>query len=318
MLDELERKLTALVADALGDRAHVSDVVTAGPPPTPAAGKTVIRVALATLSRDAGFDASRTAFGGTPAAPTSRRVLPVHVAARVGFRFRLTGPTDVARADGRALVMGDLSRVGHALDLPAVQTGAAFRTAAPDPGFEVHGFLLEEGDLDPKPEAGGEPDVLVAELRYAGAASVWPPVVAGPEGVTRAVEVNLVPVPVALTAANPVVRTGSSTPVRISGVPGRRRTGVDPATFAPLQLALRVTSDLPPAQRGRLDGGTAGTPSGTRIVTLTGPATDITYVAPAGDLGTVRVEFVAVHLATPEGDAGVFLDSLALRLEPAQ
>ena len=75
-----------------------------------------------------------------------------------------------------------------------------------------------------------------------------------------------------------------------------------------------MTSDLPPADRGTIDGGTAGVEQGVRIVPIEGPGTTVTYRAPTAALGTTTVEFVAVHLATREGQRGAFVDALAIRL----
>jgi hypothetical protein len=54
-----------------------------------------------------------------------------------------------------------------------------------------------------------------------------------------------------------------------------------------------------------------------RIVPLDDAGTVVTYRAPTASLGNTRVEFVAVHLATPDGDTGIFLDALPIRLVPA-
>ena len=45
--------------------------------------------------------------------------------------------------------------------------------------------------------------------------------------------------------------------------------------------------------------------------------TELAYQAPAGDPGTVRAEYVAVHLATPQDGAGVLIGTIALDLLPA-
>ena len=47
---------------------------------------------------------------------------------------------------------------------------------------------------------------------------------------------------------------------------------------------------------------------------IEGPGTTVTYRAPTAALGTTTVEFVAVHLATREGQRGAFVDALAIRL----
>jgi hypothetical protein len=181
----------------------------------------------------------------------------------------------------------------------------------------VQCFELAGGDLEPDPVEGDDPALLQATLRWDGRAAVWPVAPPQPEGVMRDIDIEMVPVPLALSARDPIVRQGAATTVTIGGVAGRRTSGLDPFTDEPVALAISVTSDLPPADRGRIDTGTAGLDQGVRIVPLGGPDTTVTYRAPTASLGTTRVEFVAVHLATPDGDTGVFLDALPIRLVPA-
>jgi hypothetical protein len=103
----------------------------------------------------------------------------------------------------------------------------------------------------------------------------------------------------------------------VLGAAGRRLAGLDPPAFAPLRLALTVLSDLPPAGRGAVTSGSAGARTGLRILRAADAAAGVTYAAPTGDLGTVDTEYVAVHLATPDDDAGVFLGSVAIGLHEA-
>ena len=41
-----------------------------------------------------------------------------------------------------------------------------------------------------------------------------------------------------------------------------------------------------------------------------------TYQAPAAPIARGRTEYVAIHLATPDGHRGIFIGSIAMRLEP--
>lgn len=321
MLDGLERKLVAVTADAVAGRDQLGVVQLAGPGDEPVAGRSVVRLGVASVEPEAGFERDVVAVSGPPQAPVSRRVLRLRFVAVAHFAARPAGGAAAQRAAARTALVGDVSAVAHALADPPFLAGAGFEPEG-DGGFAVHGFYLVGGDLDPVPPGGGpvvDPALLTATLRWEGRASVWPVTPPGPEGVVRAVDVELVPVPLRLAARDPVVRQGGSTTVTIAGVAGRRITALAPATDEPLALAVTVTSDLPPADRGRIGGGAPGAAEGVRIVPVAGDggAVTVTYSAPTVALGATSVEFVAVHLATPEGDAGVFLDALPIRLVPS-
>lgn len=313
MLDGLERKLVAEVADAVTGRTHLDVVQAAGAGDAPAAGRTMARLGIEQLTPERGFDRDVIELGGPAAAPVSRRVLPVQFVAAARFSARPTAAGAAERAAARTLLLGDVSAVGHALAAGAFGSGAAFDVAG-DPGFAVRSFLFSTGDLDPDQAAGDDPALLRAELRWEGRAIVWPITPPGPEGVVSAVDVVLNAVPAALSALDPVVRRGGTTTVMIGGIAGQRLTTVDPAERAALTLAVSVTSDLPPADRGRVDGGTAGTEAGVRVVAVGDQATTVTYRAPTVALGAVGAELVTVHYATPEGARGVFVDALPIRL----
>jgi hypothetical protein len=316
VLDGLERKLVAVVGDAMAGRSHLDVVQLAGPGDEPAAGRVAVRVGVESVSPETGFDRDVIALSGPKEAPLSRRVLPVRFTAAARFAARPEGTAATQRAAARTLLLGDVSAVAHALAAAPFLAGAAFDSAG-DPGFEVTAFSLAGGDLDPVPTEGTVEGLLAATVRWDGRARVWPISPPEPEGVVRGVDVELVPVPLALSTRDPVVRQGGSTIVTIDGVAGRRITGLDPPTDEPIAIAVSVTSDLPPADRGRIDGGAAGTPEGVRVVPVTGLGTTVTYSAPTASLGATSVEFVAVHLATREGERGAFLDALPIRLVPA-
>jgi hypothetical protein len=317
VLDGLERKLVAVVGDAVASRAHLDAVQLAGPGDEPTAGRGVVRIAVETVTADAGFDRDVIAIGGSPDAPVSRRVLPVRFTAAAHFALRPADSTPGQRTAARTLLLGDVSLVAHALAETTFQSGQSFATAGGDPGFEVKEFALAAGALDPDAVAGDDPAVLRATLRWNGRASVWPTTPPQPEGLVSKVDVELVPVPLSLSALAPVVRQGASTIVTIDGVAGRRTTAIEPPADTPVAVAVSVTSDLPPADRGHVEGGAAGVDASVRIVPVADVGTTVKYVAPTGSLGTTRVEFVAVHLATLDGDTGVFLDAIPIRLVPS-
>jgi hypothetical protein len=316
VLDELERKLVAVVGDAVEDRAHLDAVQLAGAGDDADAGRGVVRIGVDDVVPDPGFDRDVIAIGGTSSAPVSRRVLPVRFTAGARFAVRPAGATPAERTAARTLLLGDVSAVAHALAAARFRDGSAFATSG-DAGFEVKQFGLGLGELDPEPDDGDDPVLLRARLHWEGRATVWPVTPPEPEGVMHHLDIEMVSVPLALSALDPVVRQGATTIVTIDGVSGRRTTDLDPPADVPLSLAVSVTSDLPPAERGRIDGGTAGLDQGVRILPLDELGTTVTYRAPIASLGATRVEFVAVHLATPDGDTGVFLDAVPIRLVPA-
>jgi hypothetical protein len=104
--------------------------------------------------------------------------------------------------------------------------------------------------------------------------------------------------------------------IRVQSMGGTRVTKAGEPR-EPLRLAVHVVSDLPPAVRGTITNGTAGK-DGVRIVTADdkGVAT-IEYAAPK-TLQRSQAELVAVHFATPDGAAGVLLDSVAIAVEAVQ
>lgn len=315
MLEDLERKLVAVAGDVVADRPHLDVVQMAGPGIDPAAGRGTIRLGVAAVLPEAGFDRDVVEVAGPADAPVSRRVLPLRFTAAASFAVRPTGTTPAERTAARTLLLGDVSAIGHALAASTFIDGRGFAVDG-DPGFTVKAFNLAGGDLDPE-TTGSDPAVLRAALRWDGRAVVWPTTPPQPESIVNAVDIELIPTPLALSALEPVVRQGDSTIVTIDGVAGRRTVDLDPPTAGPLSLAVSVRSDLPPADRGRIDGGAAGSDQGVRIVAVADSGTTITYQAPTAPLGNTRVEFVVVHLATPDGHTGVFLDAIPIRLVSA-
>ena len=267
-------------------------------------------VGLSELTAVSGFVPFEVALTTTPP-PQSRRILPLQLKAGINFALRPAADGATARADARALMLEDISTVAHALAVLPMRNGSGFAGAGPDQGFRIQLFQLESGKVEPTIEAG----LLTGTLAYRAQADIWPPGPMADEGVMRAIDMLIAPLPLAMVVADGVLRPGGTTTVRVAPPAGRRL--VDPATGARarLQLAATVLGDVPPVQRGSIPAGAAGDETGVRILDLTGPELLIPYQAPAGDPGPVgRIEYVAVHLATPDGGKGVYLGSAAIRL----
>ena len=305
MLDELERKLTALVADALAARAGIAVAQAVGTPPTPA-GDGAVAVGLRALAPEPVFnnDLFRIEEG-----PTSRRVFAVRFTAALEFARKAASEDPEPLAQARSALLRDVSLVAHAFGALPPADGQAFQSDGPDPGFAVHVFGFSSGALD----TAREGTVLRGTVSYDGVALIWPPGPAEPEGTIESVAPLLEALPFTIVPDDPVVSVGGSTTVRIRTVTGQRAPAGGGAAEPP-RLALRVVSDLPPAERGAIATGTAGAETGVRIVPATEPETAVAYQAPTGDVGTTRSEQVAVHVARPDGSRGLFLGSAAIVL----
>jgi hypothetical protein len=310
MLAELEGKLAAVVGDALAARTDVAITRAVGEPPAPAAGKGAVAVGLSTLAPEPVFAEETVLVQMNGAAATRRRLLPVKFGAMLAFARSASAETPTALAQARGLLLEDASVVAYALGEITFATGEGFVPAAPDPGFAVRAFGLASAALD-APRAG---PVLRGTLAYAGIATIWPAGLSEPEGIIGAVDALTEALPLTIAPDDPVVSVGGSTTVRIRSVTGRRLAAGGGRT-AP-QLALYVVSDLPPAERGAIASGVAGTETGLRIVPAAAPETTVAYQAPTGDLGATRTERVAVHLARADGTKGLFLGSTAILLAP--
>lgn len=309
MLSQLERKLTSLVADGLSLRTHLSVLEAPGPPPALDAGSGAVLVSLSELTPATTFERGQFSFNGTQ----SRRILPVGFAARIELFLRPTDATPAGLASARETLLDDLALTTHRLAEESLTSGRAFAVADPDPGFRVNSFLLEGGGI----QRDAEQENLSGVLRYRGSAEVWPPGEARPEGEILAVDSVIVALPLEIDARDAVVHAGQSATIRVRSLGGRRLMTRDPRETQPLQIAVTVLSDAPPAQRGSISDGSAGVETGFRIIDLTPPDTSVTYQAPASGISRTRIEYVAIHLATPERRRGVFLGSAAVRLEPS-
>lgn len=308
MLSQLEHKLTSLIADGLVTRTHLSVVGAPGPVPALGAGKGAVLVSLAELTPVATFERGQLTFNGSQ----SRRILPIGFSAQIEFFLRPSSGTPAALADARETLLDDLSLAGHRLAQDNVSSGQAFAVADPDPGFKVNSFLLDSGGIER--DAAG--DRLSGLLRYRGSGEVWPPGEVQQEGEILAVDSVIVPLPLAIEARDAVVRAGQTATIRVRSLGGQRLMAREPRQTQPLQIAVTVVSDAAPAQRGSIVGGTAGVETGFRVVDLTPPETVVSYQAPASGITRTRIEYVAIHLASPDRHRGVFLGSAAVRLEP--
>src|SRR5215471_10467438 len=296
MLNGLETKMTAVVADGMQSRAGFV-VVEAPTGLTAAAGSGAVRVSVSQWTGFPGFQRDSVAF---PTNTSSRRILGLDFQATLEFLRTPAAAGDAEAVTSRSLLLEDMSLVSHLLGADDVRGGKAFIPAAPDPGFEVLSFDLITGSL-PVALAGGS---LAGLLQYRGRAHIWPPGVTGPEKLIRTLDTAITAQPLTFSLDRPVTPAGGSTKVRARSLNPHR------------SIAVTVASDLAPAQRGAITSGSAGVEPGVRIVAVTQPETVIDYTAPAGNLGTTRVEFVSVYLATIEGLRGIFLGSATVHLQP--
>ena len=309
MLNRIEQKLTAILGDDLATRTHLSVLEAPGPPSTIPSGEGAVLVSLSETTSENQFEREIFTLSGSE----SRRVLPVQFAARIEFFIRPGGNSAAQTAAARNLLLEDLSLVSHGLARETMQNGKEFVLSDPDPGFRVSSFSMEGASIDRDQEG----QFLTAALRYRGKAQIWPPGIVQQEGEIRAVASVLVALPVAIEVQHAVVRAGETATLKARSLPGTRLAGLAPPSSQILQLAVTVLSDAPPAQRGTISGGGPGAENGFRILPVTPPETTIIYQAPVAGIDRTRLEYVAIHLATPDAHRGVFLGSTAIRLEPS-
>jgi hypothetical protein len=313
MLSEIERKLTAIVADGLADLTRLR-VVEAPEPLQPASpGDGILRVSLSQIQPDSVFVPGEALVSTAGGSPVSRRVLPVGFEALLEFRVLAPDSGTNGLASARSLLLTSMSRAAHLLSTEEIRNGKGFAVAAPDPGFEVQSFEFAEGAVAQEIPAEGPS----ATLRYRGKAIIWPPGVSGPEGVIRAVDPVIAALPVVIEPDDPVVPAGGGTRVRVRSIPSSRLVNAQNGARGVLRLAVTVQSDLPPGLRGTITNGEAGAIQGFRVIPAGTDETVIDYKAPAGDLGATRMEYVAVHLADPANGTSVFLGAAAIRLVEA-
>jgi hypothetical protein len=309
MLAAIEQKLTSILGGDLATRTHL-EVLEAPARSAPAAGRGTVLVSVAEWTPTPLFERGQFSFSGTQ----SRRVQPIQFRVNVDCLMHPSGNSAAQLAVARELLLTDVSLVSHGLARPELHNGKGFAVADPDPGFQVFSFGLENAAVNR--DADSASGLLSAQLQYRGKAEIWPPGVLQDEGEILAIDTTTVVLPLEISVANPVLRAGESSVVNARSLPASRLMTRAPDTRAPLQLAVTVLSDAPPAQRGTILGGSAGQESGLRIIDVTPPLTVISYQAPADAISRARVEYVSVHLATPDGHRGIFIGSAAVRLEP--
>src|ERR1051326_300043 len=306
MLGAIERKLTALIGDGLAARTHLSVVRAPGSTTAIAAAHGRLMVSVAEAVPREAFKRDFVTNLEAGGAPASRRVLPLAFRARLDLRHLPAGNSDLELADARSLLLDDIALTAHLLSADTVRSGKGFANGAADPGYRVLSLELDKAVVD----RDLTNQLLTAAVEYLGTAEIWPPGVVQAEGAIASVETVVAPLPIELQPVHGQVAQGGSTQVKVTGLRAGRMTR------GPLQLAARVVSDLPPDQRGKITNGEPGAETGLQVIAAAVPETVIEYAAPAGNLGSTRVEFVAVHLATPDKEKGVFLGSAAIQLVP--
>src|SRR5262245_42939092 len=304
MLGAIERKLTSLIGDGLAARTHLSVVTAPGSSAVVAAAHGRLTVSVAEAAPREAFERGFVTDLKSAGGPASRRVLPLAFRARLDFRHQPAGNSDAELSAARSLLLDDLALAAHLLSAEAVRSGKSFVNGAADPGYRVLSFELDKAIVD----RDVTNQSLTAAIEYLGTAEIWPPGVAQAEGAMAAVGPLAAPLPIELHPLKQEVVQGGTARIAVRGVPATTKTR------GPLQLAVRVVSDLPPAQRGHIANGEAGAEPGLQLVAVAAPETVIDYAAPAGDPGATRLEFVAVHLATPDKRKGAFLGSAAIQL----
>ncbi len=310
MLGSLESKLTAEVAEALAGRASVLVQTAPLPLAVPPAGERSVRVSLEEMLPEANVESERAAFSGSSPGVRTRRVVQLGFLARVRA---IACPQEQSAAEinhSRQLLLEDLSLVVHVLDAPTYRDGHDLAGSAPDPGYEVTEFHLSRGGI--RPELVD--NCLVGELEYEGKAHIWPPGVSEEGGEIQLVDAVVEALPIDIRASQPVVKTGGQTVVRVRVLSRLRRLDVN--VTAGMRVAVTVLGDLPPSERGTIASGTTAPDAAFRLHAVGDAPLDITYTAPPGPVTRARTEYVAVHLATPDGSAGVFLGSAPIRIVP--
>lgn len=309
MLAAIEQKLTSILGDDLATRTHL-DVIEAPAKSAPTAGRGAVVVSLAEWTPTPLFERGQFSSTGTQ----RRRVQPVQFKVKVEYHLHPGGNSAAQLASARELMLTDVSLISYGLARTDLYNGKGFAPVDPDPGFRVFSFGLQGGGVDRDADASS--GLLTAQLHYLGHAEIWPPGAVQDEGEILAIDTTSVALPLRFTVTNPVLRASETTQVTTQALPAARLATLAPDAHTTLQLAVTVLSDAPPAQRGSISGGSTGQESGFRIIDVTQPTTEITYQAPAAAVSRTRTEYVAVHLATPDGHSGVLLGSVAVRLEP--
>jgi hypothetical protein len=315
VLSGFESFLAAVVGERLAARPGLAVAVT-GAPPAPAAGAAVLQLGVSEAAHDnvRGFSPGDVLPPVND--PAAIRAVPLQATVTATLTRRATAATDLPVRTARAIALADVTVLLQSLDEADVRDGRALTSSAPDPGYRVLEFALGEVTIAPPAD-----DIVQVTVTYSCSLFVWTPGTTSDGGVIDAVDALIEAQPLTVVAAPAIIITGGSAQVGIAGVSGTRLTDPDTGAREALQIAVGVHSELPPADRGTIEGGVPAALTGFRAFTVTQPQTTITYAAPAGPLGTVRSEEVLVHLAVPSDGpvpgVGVRLGSLVVALREA-
>lgn len=304
MLAGIEKKIAALLADALKTRDHLSVTAAPGPPAPDAEGQEVGVVSITEVKPNALFHAEQFEFKKEPL--RSRRLLPVSFIAAIDFAIRPPN-NSAGLSSSRTLLLDDLALSSHFLAGEKIRNGASFAVADPDPGFRVTEFAVGKNVFNRDLQQG----LLTGRLECLGQAQIWPPGPPNPEGQIGSVDINVISQPIHVVPRQPAVSTGGILRLQVRGLPSRRGPVKSPGPFA---VAVRVLSDVPPDQRGTIANGVAGAESNLRIVNASSPDTEVQYQAPALGAGKIRIEVVTIFFATPDRKPGAFLGAVPVRV----
>jgi hypothetical protein len=294
VLKELERRLATVAQGAL--TAHPELAVAQAPAAaSPAAGKGLVRVAVASFAGEDAFEPGAFAARDDN---LERRVLAVQFRALVECFAMPADATPAALVTARELVLDALSLLAYAFADADVRRGNVF--GGDDAlGFAVAGFALAGAVAPRDTPAAGAP--VAGLLRYRGRATLWPAGAAFAGGPIRTVARTPDVLPLRFEVQLPAVAAGDSTAVRVHGLTGARA------------VAVGVASTLAPGKTGSIDGGTPGAVAGDRIVTAANGVASFTYRAPADASGT-PAEQIVVYGAHPDASRGLLLGSEPVRL----
>jgi hypothetical protein len=303
MLSLIEQRVTARIGDALAARSHLKIVTAPGPAVPIEAGQGRVIVALDSVTADAVFPRDELSVVQKEP-PLVRRVLPLHFTLAVRLRLRPAADVDAART----LLLDDLALTMHALSAPERHDGSAFAPQAND-GFDVLTFALDSGKVQPDLVDGN----VAADLQYEGTAEIWPREPASSADEVKVIDRHVAAQKADITATPSRIRTEGTSRIVVRSIDPKRLVKND-GTTAPLKLAVRVVSDLPPEKRGRITNGVDA--GAVRLIDVDAAKRQavIDYVAPKAPLGVVGVEFVAIHFARSDNTAGALLGTAAIAL----
>lgn len=296
-----------MLADRLSARSHLTVFGAGAPAAAPAAGRGRAVVSIGEFTPSAAFRSER--VRDTLAPPSSRRILGLDGTVRIRFEIEPETADQAAINTARTLLLEDMSLTAHALTSPDVGSGRAF-DSGDDQGFNVLNFLLDKGH-----GTIATPNIAIsAELLFHCRLEIWPPAPPEPAGIMSSFSRTIVLQPVDEASAGAhAVPSGQLITLRVRSLPSLR-PGAGGQPPAGLNLAVKVLSTAPPASRGIVTSGTDGAEAGVRVIPVSQPETPITFQAPVLASGE-RTEYVALHFATPEARTGVFIGSIAVKIQ---